>query len=133
MREGIGAAIGAAVGGLACSARGGTTAQCVGVALLGAAVGYGIGRWLDQRDQEAYNRAVSQSLALQQADRTPQVVRSDQTGNTLTVTPISATRNAAGQECRTYNVDYVRGTETYQSEEQRCFDGTRWVPQTNQT
>jgi phage tail tape-measure protein len=130
MREGIGATIGALAGAALCNARGGTTAQCVGVAILGAAVGYGIGRWLDQRDQDAYNRAVSQSLALQEADRTPQVVRSEQTGNTLTVTPISSVRNAAGQECRTYNVDYVRGTETYQAEEQRCFDGNRWVPQT---
>jgi surface antigen len=102
----LGGAIGAVAGGALCAMVGGSTEQCVAAAVVSGAVGYGIGRKIDRRDREAYNRSIQRALAYKPEQFKPVTEVSRETGNRITVTSISNTSRPSRPNCRQMQIDY---------------------------
>ena len=123
-----GGVAGGVIGGVGCALLGGNVAQCLAAGVVLAAVGYGIGSQIDKRDREAYDRAVQQALVQEQDNTDPITETSVETGNTITVTPISTTV-AEGRPCREFDMTYIKDGQEIQQPEKWCQrDDGQWEP-----
>lgn len=103
---GLGGVIGAIAGGTVCAIAGGDADDCVAVAAVTGAIGYGIGSEIQRRDREAYNRAIQRALAQKPSNFKPVTEVSQETGNRITVTSISNTTRPERPACKQMNVEY---------------------------
>jgi len=97
----IGAAGGAAAGGLLAAATGTGAAGIAAGVLLGGLAGGALGNYLDQRDREMASRTTQQSLESSQSGQSTQWVNPD-SGHSGTVTPTRTYQNSQGQHCREF-------------------------------
>ncbi len=121
----LGGVVGAAAGGLAVAALGGSGWEVAAGALGGAALGGYIGNRLDKRDKQMAAEAAAKAF---EAGRTgqPSVWNNPDSGNHGSVTPTKTYQLATGQYCREYNQDIWIGNEQHQTHGTACrqADGT---------
>ncbi|GAB5456558.1 MAG: hypothetical protein Hens2KO_27870 [Henriciella sp.] len=124
----IGAAIGGGLGYAACQLSGANDTECALLVIAGAAAGYGISEYLDERDKDTYAQATQQALA--QPDEAPVVLVDEDTNNKVTITPTSAP-SVDGRPCKENQVEYIKFGEPVSAKETWCQqeDGS-WAPQT---
>lgn len=124
----LGAGLGAAGGFAACQLSGANDTECAALVLAGAAIGYGISKHLDSRDKDTYQIVQAETLELP-AGSTQTVTRKDSdTGNTITMQPTNGFVNAAGEQCRILDTQYVKAGETYTEQDTFCQGSNGWVP-----
>jgi surface antigen len=121
----IGAAAGAAGGGLLAAATGTGAAGIAAGALLGGLLGGGVGYYLDEQDKNVLSSQTQYSLQNSPNGQTTTWQNPD-TGHYGSVTPLNGCRDPAGRYCRdfrqTVNVD--GRTETANGTACRNRDGT---------
>ena len=127
-KEGLGAAVGAVVGGIAGAQVGDGTGQLVaggaGV-LLGALVGSEIGQSLDKADQVYAAQAYNESIDTTPTGTTTSWANPD-SGNSGTYTPIQTYQTDSGQYCREFQQTITVGGQTEDAYGTACRqpDGT---------
>ncbi len=121
----IGAAGGAAAGGLLAAVAGGGAAGIAAGVILGGLAGGALGNYLDQRDQELAAQNWQQGLESGQTGQQSQWVNPD-TGHSGTVEPTRTYQTSSGQNCRDFQQTVtVNGkTETATGTACRQADGT---------
>ncbi|MCP4328136.1 MAG: hypothetical protein GY791_06845 [Alphaproteobacteria bacterium] len=121
----VGAAGGAAAGGLLAAATGTGAAGIAAGVLLGGLAGGAIGNMLDQRDQEMAAQSTQQALESGQTGQQTQWVNPD-SGHSGTVQPTRTYQTSSGQYCRDFQQTVtVNGrTETATGTACRQADGT---------
>ena len=97
----IGAAAGAAGGGLVAAAAGAGGVGIVSGLLLGALLGGGIGYYLDEQDKEALAERTQYSLQTAPNGQTT-TWQSQNSTDSGSVTPLNSYRDASGRYCRDF-------------------------------
>ncbi|MEM9939374.1 MAG: hypothetical protein AAFZ91_15885 [Pseudomonadota bacterium] len=122
----IGAGLGAVGGYAACQLSGANDTECAALVLAGAAIGYGISKYLDAQDEDTYQVVQAQALELP-ADSTETIEMTDSdTGNTIAMQPTNGFVNAAGEQCRILDTEYVKAGETYTEQDTFCLGPDGW-------
>jgi surface antigen len=103
-RDTLGTLGGAAAGVLLCKFAHANPATCLALAVAGGTAGFVIAKQIDERDREARQAAINRMLAEDAVKQ--QSWKSAQTGNTGSVTLLSANTNAQGQLCRRFHESY---------------------------
>ena len=104
---------------------GGSTTECAIAAVAGAAAGYVLAEYLDERDREAYAEAQAKAASTGEAV----TVFAPETGNEISFTPTSTFANAEGQTCRVFDASYTRDGTVYPAEETVCeISPGNWQP-----
>lgn len=119
-KTGIGAATGAAAGGLiGAAADGGDPEAIIAGVLLGGLVGGAIGNALDQRDREMMAWATQESLESSRSGQVTEWCNPD-TGHCGTVTPTRTRQTAYGEPCREYQQTVTIGGRREQAYGEAC-------------
>ncbi|MNJ34233.1 putative outer membrane lipoprotein [compost metagenome] len=121
-KQGMGALIGGAVGGLLgakVSKDSNRAASVVVGTAVGALIGYGVGRYLDDQDQQKLATATVKTAETGKA----QEVRNSETGTTIRTTPVSTPTQASRDECRTVRQAVELPDGRHESEDVRLCKG----------
>ena len=121
----IGAAGGAAAGGLIAAATGTGAAGIAAGVILGGLAGGALGNYLDQRDRELAAQTTQNQLEHGQTGQSAEWVNPD-SGHRGTVTPTRTYQSSSGQDCRdfTQTVTVDGRTETASGTACRQADGS---------
>ncbi len=111
----LGAAGGAAAGGLIGAAASGSPAAIAGGVILGGLAGGAVGNMLDQRDRQLASRAAQQALEAAPVGTAVPWTNPD-TGHTGAITPVRTYQVADGGYCREY-----QQVVTINGQQQRSF------------
>jgi surface antigen len=124
-KTGVGAALGAAGGGLLAAAVGGGGAGIAAGALLGGLAGGALGSSLDAQDRRIASQN-SQNALETAPSGTATTWHNPDSGNSGTVTPTRTYQNNSGQYCREYQQTITVGGQQEQSYGTACRqpDGT---------
>lgn len=113
-KTGLGAALGAAGGGLLAAAVGGSGAGIAAGVLLGGLAGGAVGSTLDAQDRRIAGQNSQHALETAPAGTTTTWHNPD-SGNSGTVTPTRTYQNASGQYCREFQQTITIGGQDQQS------------------
>jgi surface antigen len=113
-KTGVGAALGAAGGGLLAAAVGGGGAGIAAGVLLGGLAGGALGSSLDAQDRRIAAQRQQNALETAPSGATTSWHNPD-TGNSGTVTPTRTYQNASGQYCREFQQTITVGGQQEQS------------------
>lgn len=118
-KTGVGAAGGAAAGGLLGAVAGGDAASIAAGSLIGALAGGAIGNYLDQRDRQHMSQAAGYAL---DNSRTGTTTRweNPESGHQGSITPTETFRNQRGQTCRRFKQNVQVEGETYRGDGVAC-------------
>jgi len=113
----IGAGTGAALGGIFSH---GNAGAIVAGGMAGALLGGIIGREMDERDREARQAALKQTLQTAENNQ-PRTWHNPKTGNSGTIKPLSGyTKSASAQTCRNFTETYVKEGKSYEQTSRAC-------------
>lgn len=114
----LGGAVGALVGAKVSKDSNRAASVAIGAA-AGALVGYGIGRYLDDQDQQRLAAATAKTAESGKA----QEVHNTETGTTIRTTPVTTTSQASNDGCRTVKQSVELPDGRHESENVRLCKG----------
>ncbi|MEM7022761.1 MAG: RT0821/Lpp0805 family surface protein [Pseudomonadota bacterium] len=118
-KTGIGAALGAAGGGLLAAAAGGAGTGIAAGVLLGGLAGGALGSTLDAQDRNIASRTTQNSLETVPSGTTSNWSNPD-SGNSGSFTPTRTYQDSSGQYCREYQQTITVGGQKEQSYGTAC-------------
>jgi surface antigen len=121
-KQSLGALLGGAAGALVGAKVSKDSNRAASVAIgtaVGALVGYGVGRYLDDQDQQHLAAATVKTAESGQT----QEVRNSETGTTIRTAPVSSPSQASSEGCRTVKQSVELADGRHESENVRLCKG----------